>query len=313
MFNSIAYASASGSLHLINGSIVVGLLKTEEKTYPCEINLSRNIYEMFNNWKVRTVLIDCDKIISLKKIQTESLNFTEQDEILARKLILERGKVEVAKFIEEHKINRIFILGNYCNLYLEQFFLAPCHQLVTEAIVEIVNNNPAIHLLSICGGLQCIMNTKGIEVVNVANLVSDEEKQRFHLRSTPNLQQQENVPLQQIKIIPNSHLAKVVAKFLPPNENGWFLTYFPDAHSGEVSNTSENRKKLESLGYKVAAFSNNGVIEAIEDKYGNICFRSHLEALTVKLDKSLYLLDHKARYVSTLVAMAIINDFLYRI
>ncbi len=288
-------------------------MKTEEKTYPCEINLSQNIYEIFNNWKVRTVLIDCDKIINLKKIQAELLNLTKQDKILARKLILDRVKIEVAKFIEEHKINRIFIPGNYCNLYLEQFSLAPCRQLVTEAIMEIVNNNPVIHLLSICGGLQCIMNSKGIEVVNVANLVSDEEKQRSHLRSTPNLQQQENIPFHQVKIIPNSHLAKVVAKFLPPDENGWFSTYFPDAHSGEVSNTPENRKKLELLGYKVAAFSNNGVIEAIEDKYGNICFRSHLEALTVKLDKNLYLLDHKAHYVSTLVAIAVINDFLYRI
>jgi gamma-glutamyl-gamma-aminobutyrate hydrolase PuuD len=311
LFSSIAYAGTSENLHSINGDIVVGLLKTEEGTYPHEVGLSQNIYEVFNNWGVKTVLIDYNKIISLKKIQAESLNLAKQDEILARKLTLDRIKVEVARFIKEHKINRIFIRGNYYNSHSEPFPPTPCRQLVTEAIVKIVDDNPTIHLLGICGGLQGIMNAKGIEVVSVANLISDEEKQRSHLKSAPN-PQQESVPLQQIKIVPNSRLAEVVAKFLPPDENGWFSTCFPDAHSGAVSNTPENRKKLELLGYKVAAFSSDGVIEAIEDKHGNIYFQSHPEALVVKSDKNLYLSNHKARQVSTLVAIAIINDFLYR-
>ncbi|EAL59716.1 conserved hypothetical protein, partial [Wolbachia endosymbiont of Drosophila simulans] len=205
---------------------------------------------MFNNFVVKTVLIDYNKIISLKKIQTESLNLAKQDKTLAKKLTLDRIKVEVAQFIKEHKINRIFIPDNLHSAP------TPYRQLVTEAIVKIVDDNPAIHLLGICEG---IMNAKGIEVVSV---VSDEEKQRSHLKSAPN-PQKEDVPLQQIKIVPNSRLAEVIAKFLIPNENGWFSTYFPDAHSGAVSNTPENRRKLESLGYKVAAFSSEGVIEAI--------------------------------------------------
>ncbi|MDE5062074.1 gamma-glutamyl-gamma-aminobutyrate hydrolase family protein [Wolbachia endosymbiont of Drosophila tsacasi] len=295
----------------VNDDIVVGLLKTEEETYPHELGLSQNVYEMFNNFRVKIVLIDYNKIISLKKIQTESLNLAKQDETLAKKLTLDRIKVEVAQFIKEHKINRIFIPGNYYNLHSEPFPTTPCRQLVTEAIVKAIDDNPAIHLLGICGGLQGIMNAKGIEVVSVANLVSDEEKQRSHLKSSPN-PQKEDVPLQQIKIIPNSRLAELVAKFLIPNENGWFSTYFPDAHSGAVSNTPENRRKLELLGYKVAAFSSDGVIEAIEDKHGNIYFQSHPEALVVKSDKNLYLSNHKERQVSTLVAIAIINDFLYR-
>ncbi|WP_374698941.1 glutamine amidotransferase [Wolbachia endosymbiont (group B) of Limnophora tigrina] len=277
----------------VNNDIVVGLLKTEEETYPYELGLSQNIYEMFNNFGVKTVLIDYNKIISLKKIQTE---FAKQDEALAKKLTLDRIKIEVAQFIEEHKINRIFIPDNFHSAP------TPCRQLVTEAIAKIVDDNPAIHLLGICEG---IMNAKGIEVVSV---VSDEEKRRSHLKSAPNPQK----ALQQIKIIPNSRLAEVVAKFLLPDENSWFSTYFPDAHSGAVNNTPENRRKLELLGYKIAAFSNDGIIEAIEDKYGNVYFQSHLEALVVKSDKNLYLSNHKERQVSTLVAIAIINDFLYR-
>ncbi|MDR2832057.1 MAG: gamma-glutamyl-gamma-aminobutyrate hydrolase family protein [Rickettsiales bacterium] len=295
----------------VNNDIVVGLLKTQEEIYPHELGLSQSVYEMFNNFGVKTVLIDYNKIISLKKIQEESLSLAKKDEILARKLTLDRIKIEVAQFIKEQKINRIFIPGNYYNLHSEPFPPTPCRQLVTEAVVKIVDDNPAIHLLGICGGLQDIMNAKGIEVVSVANLVSDEEKQRSHLKSAPN-PQQEDVPLQQIKIIPNSRLAEVVAKFLIPDENGWFSTCFPDAHSGAVSNMPENRRKLELLEYKIAAFSSDGIIEAIEDKHGNVYFQSHPEALVVKSDKNLYLSNQKERQVSTLVAIAIINDFLYR-
>lgn len=289
LLSNIAYSekvnkelSALTVENAVNYNIIVGLLQTDE---------SQNIYEIFNNFGVKTIFIDYDKIINLKEIQEE---FAKQDEILAKKLILDRIKVEVAKFIKEQKINRIFISDNFHSA------LNPYRQLVNEAIVKIVDDNPTIHLLAICGGLQDIMYAKGIEVVN------DEKN---HLKSA----QKENIPLQQIKIVPGSRLEKVVARFLLPNQNGWFSTYFPNAHSGTVSNTTENRRRLELLGYKIAAFANDGVIEAIEDKHGNIYFQSHLEALVVKSDKNSRLSSQKVRQVSTLVAIAIINDFLHRV
>ncbi|WP_419215071.1 gamma-glutamyl-gamma-aminobutyrate hydrolase family protein [Wolbachia endosymbiont of Rhagoletis cingulata] len=292
LLSNIAYSekvnkelSALTVENTVNYNIIVGLLQTDE---------SQNIYEIFNNFGVKTIFIDYDKIINLKEIQEE---FAKQDEILAKKLILDRIKVEVAKFIKEQKINRIFISDNFHSA------LNPYRQLVNEAIVKIVDDNPTIHLLAICGGLQDIMYAKEIEVTNVVN---DEKN---HLKSA----QKENIPLQQIKIVPGSRLEKVVARFLLPNQNGWFSTYFPNAHSGTVSNTTENRRRLELLGYKIAAFANDGVIEAIEDKHGNIYFQSHLEALVVKSDKNSRLSSQKVRQVSTLVAIAIINDFLHRV
>lgn len=291
LLSNIAYSekankepSALTAENAVNYNIIVGLLKIDE---------SQNIYEIFNNFGVKTIFIDYDKIINLKEIQEE---FAKQDEILAKKLILDRIKVEVAKFIKKQKINRIFISDNFHSA------LNPYRQLVNEAIVKIVDDNPTIHLLAICGGLQDIMYAKEIEVTNVVN---DEKN---HLKSA----QKENIPLQQIKIVPGSRLEKVVARFLLPNQNGWFSTYFPNAHSGTVSNTTENRR-LELLGYKIAAFANDGVIEAIEDKHGNIYFQSHLEALVVKSNKNSRLSSQKARQVSTLVAIAIINDFLHRV
>ena len=289
LLSNIAYSekvnkelSALTVENAVNDNIVVGLFKTDE---------FQDIYEMFNNFGTKTILINYDKIINLKEIQEE---FTERDKILANKLTLNRIKVEVAQFITEQKINRIFISDNFHSAP------NPYRQLVNEAIVKIVDDNPTIHLLAICGGSQGIMHVKGIEVV------SDEKN---HLKSA----QKENIPLQQIKIVPGSRLEKVVARFLLPNQNGWFSTYFPNAHSGTVSNTTENRRRLELLGYKIAAFANDGVIEAIEDKHGNIYFQSHLEAIVVKSDKNSRLSSQKVRQVSTLVAIAIINDFLHRV
>ncbi|BDG75673.1 MULTISPECIES: gamma-glutamyl-gamma-aminobutyrate hydrolase family protein [Wolbachia] len=295
LLSNIAYSekvnkepSALTAENAVNYNIIVGLLQTDE---------SQNIYEIFNNFGVKTIFIDYDKIINLKEIQEE---FAKQDEILAKKLILDRIKVEVAKFIKEQKINRIFISDNFHSA------LNPYRQLVNEAIVKTVDDNPTIHLLAICGGLQDIMHAKEIEITNVVN----DEKNHLKSSSYP---QKENISLQQIKIVPGSRLEKVVARFLLPNQNGWFSTYFPNAHSGTVSNTTENRRRLELLGYKIAAFANDGVIEAIEDKHGNIYFQSHLEALVVKSDKNSRLSSQKVRQVSTLVAVAIINDFLHRV
>ncbi|WGJ62699.1 gamma-glutamyl-gamma-aminobutyrate hydrolase family protein [Wolbachia endosymbiont of Frankliniella intonsa] len=295
LLSNIAYSekvnkelSALTVENAVNYNIIVGLLQTDE---------SQNIYEIFNNFGVKTIFIDYDKIINLKEIQEE---FAKQDEILAKKLILDRIKVEVAKFIKEQKINRIFISDNFHSA------LNPYRQLVNEAIVKTVDDNPTIHLLAICGGLQDIMHAKEIEITNVVN----DEKNHLKSSSYP---QKENISLQQIKIVPGSRLEKVVARFLLPNQNGWFSTYFPNAHSGTVSNTTENRRRLELLGYKIAAFGNDGVIEAIEDKHGNIYFQSHLEALVVKSDKNSRLSSQKVRQVLTLVAIAIINDFLHRV
>ncbi|UIP92894.1 glutamine amidotransferase [Wolbachia endosymbiont of Anopheles demeilloni] len=295
LLSNIAYSekvnkelSALTAENAVNYNIIVGLLQTDE---------SQNIYEIFNNFGVKTIFIDYDKIINLKEIQEE---FAKQDEILAKKLILDRIKVEVEKFIKEQKINRIFISDNFHSA------LNPYRQLVNEAIVKIVDDNPTIHLLAICSSLQDIMNAKEIEITNVVN----DEKNHLKSSSYP---QKENIPLQQIKIVPGSSLEKVVARFLLPNQNGWFSTYFPNAHSGTVSNTTENRRRLELLGYKIAAFANDGLIEAIEDKHSNIYFQSHLEALVVKSDKNSRLSSQKVRQVSTLVAIAIINDFLHRV
>ncbi|MDG7055946.1 MAG: glutamine amidotransferase [Wolbachia endosymbiont of Meromenopon meropis] len=312
LFNNITYARAiNESLYSTNVDIIVGLLQTEEEIYSHEFDMIQNIYDMFNNFGAKTVLIDYTKIIDLKKIRAKSYDLAKQYEIPSRKPVLNRIKAKIEGFIKQYKINRIFILGSCQNLHSVDFSTARSSNLITEAILEIIDDNPRIHLLSICGGLRNIMNTNGIETISVLNFIKNEEKQKFHSKSITNLQEG-SMLLQQIKIVPNSHLAEIVIKFLPPDQNGWFLTYLPYTHSVVVSNTLENRKKLGLFGYRVAAFSSDGIIEIIEDKYGNIYFQSHPEILILKSGENSCQWYNKARQISTLVVISIMNDFLYR-
>ncbi len=138
-----------------------------------------------------------------------------------------------------------------------------------EKSIKTIEN---IHLLSICSNLQNIINV-------------EEVKNKTH---------------EPIKIVPSSHLANVVSKFLLPDQNGWFTVYFHHCNSNRINNNPENRKKLDSLGYKIAGFSNNGTIGAIEDKSGNIYLT---DTLIINSDSSIQ---------QELIAISIIYDFLYR-
>lgn len=307
--NASEIVNQSTSVSSNQEEIVVGLLRTEKETYSHEWEFSDNIYEMLTYMGAKVLLIDYNKIVDFDKIKKEALSEAKKDQLLAKKLELDKIKVIVQNFIEENKINRIFIAGNHYNLDSDPLPPTPNRQLVTEAIVKIVDDNPNIHVIAICGGLQGVMYAKGVEIIRVSKLV-DIKEQEAHLISMPD-PQQEDVHLHRLKIVPESRLGKIASKFVKLDENGWFSVYFPDAHGGVVNTSNQNKQKLEHLGYKIVGFSDDGIIEAIEDKYGNLYFQDHPEALVIKSDKN-YPAKEKERGVATLVAIAILNDFLYR-
>ncbi|OEY86765.1 hypothetical protein BIY23_01885 [Wolbachia pipientis] len=138
-----------------------------------------------------------------------------------------------------------------------------------ERPIKIAEN---IRLLSICSNLQNIINIK--EVV-----------------SNKTLEQ-----LRQIKIVPNSHLEKIISKFLIPDKSGWVTICLNNCTANQVNNNIKNRKTLESLGYKIAGFSDNGTIEAIEDKHRNIYLAGTIADSSVQ---------------QTLIEISILYDFLY--
>ncbi|MDN5247830.1 MAG: glutamine amidotransferase [Wolbachia endosymbiont of Tyrophagus putrescentiae] len=255
---SLLNSNLSYTFDTKNNDIVVVIIK---------ISNSYEFDEIFNNFGVKTASINCSELISLEENRAS-----------------DQVKAAAEKFIKEHKINRIFIPYTFNSELFPS--LLRC-QLVVEAVMKIVDDDPSIHLL---GNLQNIIHAKKIDEREpiISNLM---------------------LRLKQVKIVPNSHLAKVVSKFSIPDENGWFSMYYPHIFvtpSAVVDNTLENRKKLELLEYKVVGFSTDGAIEAIEDKHGNIYFYSN--PLNSIIEKC-YLPKCKA---AALIAISVIHDFLYR-
>ena len=198
---------------------------------------SLNIFNtIFDNLGVKTVTIDCDEL-SQKKSAT-----------------LHQIKTKVTKLIDENNINRIFST-------------ASC-QVTTEAILEIVNDNPSVRFIS------------GFD---------SERKEEC-----------ESVINKEIKIVPGSHLANILEKFLIPDKNGWISILVPNHYSKTIINNPNNRSQLKDLGYEVVGFSQHGDIEITEDKHGNIHFQNYL------IDSSL------KSNILNLITISIIYDFLYR-
>ena len=309
------FSTSAIGLEVASNKMIVGLVRTEKETYPEEWTFSNNIAEMLEKLGAEVILFDYNTILDFKKIKNESLEEAKNDISLLAKIESDKIQDAVHNFIKENKINRIFIPGNYYNVDTEPYSPTPNRQLVTNAIVKIVESNPKIHLIGVCGGLQGIMHAVGVEVIRVKKIVTSKEAVEAHSISMPD-PHRKNVGLHRLRVAPGSRLSSIVSKYVKPDDNGWIAIYFPDAHGGVVNNSQENIKKIESLGYKIVGFSDDGIIEAIEDKHGNILFQDHPEALAINAIKGSEEdvkddNDVKKRQ-ATLSAIAIINDFLYR-
>ena len=304
--------------------VVVGFLQTAKETYPEELTFSHNIYDLLTGLGAKVVRIDYNVILDFDKINAEALrevngNIAKLHDVESRMI-----KEGVMSFLREKKITRIFIPGNYYNVDTEPYAPTPNRQLITTAIAEIVQENPAIKIMGVCGGLQGIMHAMGVKIVRVHHILGSHESANSHSVSMPDPHEKDTV-LHRLRIVPRSRLASIVSKHVDPDANQWYSLFFPDAHGGVVSNDPENVKKLEELGYKIVGFSDDGIIEALEDKYGNILFQDHPEALAINFlrghlhpaqdeetEKPTTLSKDKLRYKAALSAISIIEDFLHR-
>ncbi|MEH0831127.1 hypothetical protein [Anaplasma bovis] len=321
-------AKQNESSPLVDAAVVVGLLQTAEETYPEELTFSYNITEMLTGLGARVVRIDYNALLAGFDTTKEALSWTPGERYEISNDEFRKIKNDVLDFIKRENISRIFIPGNFYNVDCEPYTPTPNRQLITDAITEIVHDNPSIGIMGICGGLQGIMNSLGVRVTRVKNLVDSHESVAAHAISLPD-PHDKNVQLHRVRVVPGSNLAGVVSKYLKPDANGWFSIFFPDAHGGVVSNDPENMQKLESLGYKVVGFADDGVIEVLEDMHGNMLFQDHPEALAISFLKGEVLpvathpctdpamcescsKSQNLRYKAALSAMSIMEYFLHR-
>ncbi|QXK92039.1 gamma-glutamyl-gamma-aminobutyrate hydrolase family protein [Neoehrlichia mikurensis] len=314
------YNFASANNLYTNNRAIVGFLQTKSETYPNELTFSHNITEMLTVLGAEVIRIDYNTIVDFTQIKglessTPQVTLPKEESKKIKNIVL--------KFLQDNKINRILIPGNYYNVDTDPYPPTPNRQLITNALVEIAHENPKIHIMGICGGLQGIMHALGIEIIRVHKIMQSNRSADTHSISNPDPHAKE-VALHKLQVIPNSKLASVISKHVTPDENGWLSLYFPDAHGGVINNNKENIDKLKSLGYEVVGFSDSGIIEVIEDTNGNIHFQDHPEGLLINALQDLSILnidkikdnvskdDHRKRYEAALSAIAIMHHFLYR-
>ena len=247
-YSNISYAS------------VVGLLSTHKETYPHELGFSYNIIEMLDSLGATPIMIDYNQLVK------------DGDDL----------EKSVRTFIKENKITHVIIPGNYYNLDAPPYAPNTNRQDAT-AIISRIADEGTIYLMGICGGLQGIMYSKGIEIVKVENINGNLKK---HLISNATHPHSAGTPLHKVRINPVSRVAKILEKTdVNRDKNGWIYLYLPDAHSRVLNNSKENIQKISAAGYKIVGFSDDGMIEIVEDKFGNIHFQDHPEGLVINLIK----------------------------
>lgn len=262
---------------------IVGLLRTQSETYSNELGFSYNIVEMLDDLKTHTILIDYNE------------------------LVRQKGDLEVVvrSFIKDNNLRHVIIPGNYYNLDAEPFAPNTNRQDVTTILAKMAKTEE-IYLMGICGGLQGVMHSEGVEIVKVDNIDGNVDN---HLISNPD-PHSENVPLHRVRVDPTSRLANIIHRHVDTDEHGWISLYLPDAHSRVVNNSMENIEKLITQGYRVVGFSNDGMIEMIEDSFGNIHFQGHPEGLLISA-KNITNLSY-LRQISTNAMLVVFQDFINR-
>ncbi len=185
----------------------------------------------------------------------------------------------VRNYLKEQNIKKVIIPGDYYELQREPRHPTPNRQLCVQALEKLASMGE-IHLMGICGGLQGIVHAKGIDLVRVKD-IADNVQAKKHAALLPdfNVNAEMNITL----IDPQSRLGSIVmeATNKQPIE-GYLNVFILDGHTTAISNDPLNLQKLSDAGYTAVSKCDDGIIEAIEDKHGNIHFEHHPEAFLFK-------------------------------
>lgn len=267
----------------------VGLLGSIEDSYRNEVKYYNKVTALFTDLGAKVVLLDYNKL-------------ADQDCQLTKQRIL--------SIISHEQIDRIFIPGDYYNISSNPLRPTNNRQLAINALSDILENNRELRSLAVCGGLQALMHSKGVEIIRVDKLLHDKHAIDSHIISRPS-PRSIDADLHKIDIDPSSRLAAVVSRYAVKTPNKLSI-YIVDNHVEAINHNQRNLDKLSALGYTIVAVSEDGIIESVEDGYGNIYFQAHPESLAVNADEKYNRADSELKRRSVMASLEIIIDFLGR-
>lgn len=278
---------------------IVGFLQSARETYPHERGYSDDVKVVLKSIGANVESLDYNEIIKKAQVQCN----TDKSNCPLYKCTKEL----VRSMLHTQHITHVLIPGNYYNLNTTPYPPNNNRQFITAILTELADEHE-IYLMGICGGLQGIVFSKGIGLTRVDNIIREKRVAQNHTMSMP-YPGKDKVLLHRIRIDPSSRLFDILKGTAPLDKNGWMYIYLPEAHNNMINLDHTNIIRLHSLGYKIVAFTDDGVIEAIEDKNGNIHFQGHPEALAKYHNKKY---TDTRRNISVKATVKILQDFLAR-
>ncbi|MFV9838571.1 MAG: gamma-glutamyl-gamma-aminobutyrate hydrolase family protein [Aaplasma endosymbiont of Hyalomma asiaticum] len=283
LFSINARASSDGA--------IVGLLSTKYPTYEGEYRTASGIKELLLKLGAKgVVLVDYNVIMS-------ELGYDASLGEIA-------GHLD--EFLRKNNIDRIFIPGNKYNISSPPYPPVPYRQMVTDAVVNVMERRGDLKLLAICGGLQGVLHAQKVKVKRVQDILRSYEMAELHVSSTHDLREY-GASLHRVFAVPGSKLAEIIRR-VRGEKNGPLEFYVPDMHREAISTSSDNKNRLKELGYTISAVSDDGIVEGVEDSRGNMLLQMHPEYLLMGMEEKMG--QHPEVDISIQIAKSIIENFL---
>ncbi|AHX11153.1 hypothetical protein NHE_0188 [Neorickettsia helminthoeca str. Oregon] len=246
----------------------IGLLATDLSVYEYET-------EWFAKFGGLATQLDVDLV-------TIDYNLIYSDYLRGRKSVPLVTLLE--RELQAKGVNKVIIPGDYYNLDKPPFSPVQNRRRVTDAMVKL-RNEGKVSIFAICGGMQQTLDSDGIRIVDLSRIGITESHSRISDDSTNyGARGVFNTLLKKVMINPSSKIASIISDVsVEVTPNGWLVLYLPEWHLEGVDLDKGNLKVLREAGYNIVGFSEDGVIEVLEDKYGNFYFQSHPENLLLRL------------------------------
>ncbi|WP_271757159.1 amidotransferase [Candidatus Anaplasma sp. TIGMIC] len=290
-----AMALFSFGAHAARTDAIVGLLSTRSSTYDGEYRTAVDVRDLLLRFGAKKVVM-----IDYNAIMKALGDGASQDAVTDR----------VEKLLLKHKVDRIFIPGDYYNISSPPLPPVPHRQMVTNSLVDIIRRRHDLRLLAICGGLQGVLHAQNVQISRIDQILNSPEMAESHSVSVLHPREL-GASLTRAEAIAGSKLAEIVAGVKGTEKGRAALKfYLPDMHSEGINISKSNMSRLHELGYTISAVADDGIIEGLEDDRGNMLLQMHPEFLLVNMDEKVGHNDEVD--LSIEIAAKIIEYFLSR-
>ncbi|QHD64999.1 hypothetical protein [Neorickettsia findlayensis] len=185
--------------------------------------------------------------------------------------------------LEMQGVKHLILPGDVYNVHMSPLHPTSTKGHMYKALLGLVKKSK-VSILGICGGMQQFFNADGIRILNLSQMdIAELHKKEKDPRVSGPTGPYPDRLIRKVMVNPASKVAEVISHVpLEVTANGWLILYIPELHSEGVALNKDNLKLLRESGYNVVGFAEDGVVEIVEDQYGNFYFQPHIESFLLE-------------------------------